>query len=180
MTKLIEQDIWNWIKNYIEINHKFYDYKFPPCPYAKATRLKGLMSVNAYTTGNPIKFIQQQINDLLDEKKFNVCVMIFPSKMKWHYYLHWKIRQLNKTIIPKDFYLQYGKALKTSSRYAGMFENGPYFIVIVNKLSDVLSGSRSLLSTNYYKNWSKKHFDEVVVRRQKKVNKYIKDYDEMD
>ena len=25
----IKTDIWDWIQNYIEVNHKFYDYKFP-------------------------------------------------------------------------------------------------------------------------------------------------------
>ena len=71
--------------------------------------------------------------------------------------------------------MQYGKALNTSSGYPGIFENGPYFIVILNKLSDVLLAHQSLLYTNYYKNWDKKHFNEVVVRRQQALNKYTKE-----
>jgi hypothetical protein len=53
----IEQDIWNWITNYIEVNHEFYNYKFPPCPYARTARLKGSVDIVAYESGNIKKFI---------------------------------------------------------------------------------------------------------------------------
>ena len=71
-----------------------------------------------------------------------------------------------------DYYTQYGIALKTKSRYPGLFENGPYFIVIINKLSDVIAGHESLLSTNYYNHWAQSHYDSVVTRRQEFYQKY--------
>ena len=72
----------------------------------------------------------------------------------------------------KDYYSQYGFALNTKSQYPGLFNSGPYFIVIINKLSDVLSGHQALLNTDYYKPWANHHYDAVVNRRQKMYEKY--------
>jgi hypothetical protein len=169
----IESDIWDWIKNYLEVDHEFYDYKFSPCPYARGARLKNQIDVVAWEGGSLIDFISFQSNKLIEEKKFNVCVMVFPTRVKYFFWLTWAINRLNRNIISKDFYAQYGIALKTKSKYFD-FVMGPYFIVIVNRLSDVLSGFRSLSNTGYYKPWEKHHYDAVVTRRQHLYEKYRK------
>ena len=175
MKTKIEKDIWNWITDFIEVNHKFYNYKFPPCPYAKSARLKGLVNVTAYTSGSYSGFIDQEIEKFLNDKKYNVQIFIFPSYLRWFFHLRWKIHQLNKQLIPKDYYAQYGWARPTKSQYPGFFKSYPYFIVIVNKLSDVLDGHKSLLSTDYYDQWEKSHYNNVVVRRNNMFKKFKKD-----
>jgi hypothetical protein len=85
--------------------------------------------------------------------------MAFPMRMRWYFHLHFMLNRLNKELVPQDLYIQYGKT-------------DQYFIVITNKLSDVLDGHKSLLKTDYYKNWSKDHYDAVVERRQKIYEKY--------
>jgi hypothetical protein len=166
MKNQIEKDIWDWITGYVEVNHKFYDYKFPPCPYAKAARLKGLVDVCAYQSGGAIKFIEEQTFDIVNNNKYNIRVMIFPHRYKWHFRIKRFVENLNKQIISKDYYAQYGFALKTRCQYPGLFNSGPYFIVIVNKLSDVLAGHQALLNTDYYKPWAEHHYNAVVTRRQ--------------
>jgi hypothetical protein len=165
MKKQIEQDIWDWIKSYIEADHEFYNYKFPPCPYAKAARLKGLVNVTAYESGSISQFIKNNI-----ESTHNVKVLVLPPKVRWYYHIHWLLKQLNKKLIPLDRYVQYGKAATTDSRYAGL--KGPYFIIIVNVLSDVIAGHRALSFSDYYKDWDKHHYDSVVVRRNKMIEQY--------
>lgn len=164
MNQQIKQDIWDWITGYIEVNNEFYDYKFPPCPYAKSARLKGLVDVSVYMSGNPYAFAKKQVADLITEKKFNVRIMAFPYWMRWLYPLHWALRKLNQRLIGNDFYIQYGKIVDVVDR--------SYFIVIVNKLSDVLAGQTLLNKTDYYKNWSTKHYQAVVTRRQEAFDKY--------
>jgi hypothetical protein len=159
MNNEIEQNIWNWIIEYIEVENEFYNYKFPPCPYAKSARLKGIVDVVAYNSGSPYKFIKQQIEDLNTHRKFNIKVMAFPMRMRWYFHLHFLLNRLNKELVPRDLYIQYGKTDK-------------YFIVITNKLSDVLDGHKSLLKTDYYKNWSKDHYKAVVERRETLYKKY--------
>jgi hypothetical protein len=169
--KNVEQEIWDWIINYIEVNHKFYNYKFPPCPYARSARLKGQLDVSVYESGGVIKFIKNQIEQL-QKVNLNTQVMVFPARMRYYFWLPPMIRSLNKSVIPLDYYLQHGTAIKTKSSYDELLKNKPYFIVVVNKLSDVLDGHASLLRTDYYKPWAKHHYSAVVTTRQKLYEKY--------
>jgi hypothetical protein len=171
----VEQDIWDWITNFIEATNSFYNYKFPPCPYAKAARLKGLVDVVAYESGSVTSWIQTHIDQLILDNQFDVRVMVFPAHVRWFFHVHWHVQQLNKTIISKDFYAQYGRAVQTASRYPGLFSGQPYFIVIVNRLTPVLDGHKSLMSTDYYDPWSQQHFADVVTRRQRMYEKYKKE-----
>jgi len=175
MVDNVEQDIWDWVINYIEVPNEFYNYKFPPCPYARSARLKGLMDVTAYQDGSIKDFINSQVNDIVENKKFDVRVMVFPAQVRWYFHVHSHVQNLNKKIIPHDYYVQYGRALQTTSQYPGFFKGKPYFIVIVNKLSNVLAGHMSLLTTDYYENWSPSHYTNIVTRR-KEAYENLTDY----
>jgi hypothetical protein len=168
----IEKDIWDWIVNYIEVNHSFYDYKFPPCPYAKSARLKGLLSVTAYDHSGSFSFINKTIDKYLVDDEHTVCVMTFPNYMKWNPLLRLFLRNKNKSLIPKDSFIQYGTAITTSSKFDGIGKGKPYFIVIINKLSDVMKGHKELLKTSYYTNWSDFHYYDVVEKRNEMIKKF--------
>jgi hypothetical protein len=45
---------------------------------------------------------------------------------------------------------------------------------MVNQVNPVLDGHKSLLRTDYYKNWASEHWNNVVVRRQELYEKYQK------
>ena len=164
LAQQVKQDILRWITEFVEVNHKFYDYKFPPCPYARQARLKGLVDVHAYEQ-NPIKFTRDQIDDLVQHKNFNVRVLAFPYWMRWNYLLRWKITQRNRSLVKHDYYAQFGAAISTQSAYPGLFKNKPYFIVIINKATDVIQAQATLERTDYYNKWTKKHYHNVVVKR---------------
>jgi hypothetical protein len=160
----IELDIWQWITEFVEKNHKFYDYRFPPCPYARQARLKGLVDVHA-CQGNSYLFTHQQIADLVKHKKYNVRVLAYPYWQRWNYPLRWWITWRNRSLVDDDYYAQFGAAVSTTSKYPGLFKNKPYFIVIINKVSDVIAAQESLARTDYYKNWTDTHYHNVVVKR---------------
>jgi hypothetical protein len=173
--ELVCKDIENWLKEYIEVNHAFYNYKFPPCPFAKSARLKGMISIKAYHNQGFKTFVNNSVDELLNDDQKNVSILAFPSYFKWNLTVKWFINSINKILVPKDYYAQFGTALKTTSRYP--WSNGkPYFIVIVNKLSDVLDGHKSLLKTDYYTPWADHHYDDVVLRREKMYRKYTKSH----
>ena len=167
MNNPIESDAWCWITDYIEVNHEYYNYKFPPCPYAKTARLNGMVKVSAYEYGSLIEFVKSQVDDTHDVK-----VMFFPSYIKWFFPFKIFLKSYNKFLVKKDFYIQFGTAVGTHSKYPGVFYGQPYYVVIINKLSDVLNAHNSLSKTDYYKKWDKKHFTDVVTRRQKMFEKY--------
>ena len=172
ISKTVEDDIWSWIKDYIEVNNKFYDYKFPPCPYAKAARQQGLVTVKAYQEGSVKDFIKNSVYELVDDPDHDITVLAMTPRKAWTWGIKRLIRQLNAKVIPQGYYIQYGTAVKTSSKYPGLFNSGKYFVVLVNQLGPVLDGHQALLKTDYYKPWSKKHYDAVVTRRQQLYDKY--------
>ena len=168
----VENDIRDWIINFIEVNHKFYNYKFPPCPYARAARLKGQLDISVYESGNKLEFINNQIDQLITLPNLKTRVIVFPPSIKYYFWLPLMIRQINKRIIGSDYYAQYGTAINTQSAYGGLLKNKPYRIVIVNKLSDVLEGHSALLKTDYYQPWAQHHYRTVVTVRQKLYDKF--------
>ena len=170
----IEQDITAWLVEYIEKNHKFYNYKFPPCPYAKSARLANQIDICPYQSGSMSTFVRDCVDQLINNSDRTVSIVVFPYYARWNYYLKYVIDNLNKKIVNRDFYAQYGIALTTQNRFSGPWQGYPYFIVIINKLSDVLDGHRALLKTDYYTPWAKHHYDAVVNRRQQKIDKYKK------
>ena len=169
----VEQDIWHWITDYVEQDHKFYNYKFPPCPYARTARLKGLVDVQAYNSGSPFKFVRKQVDNLLADKKYNVRVLAFPAVYRWLKPLHWYINHLNKQLVNSDYYMQYGRAVNTQTT-TGLFKGKPYFIVIINYWPDVIRGQAALERTDYYSAWPSSHFNAIVTRRQRVLDKYVK------
>jgi hypothetical protein len=169
MKEQIEQDVWKWITDYIEVNHEFYDNKFAPCPFAKRARLKGQVSVVAWQIGSYKKFIQEQLNDLTQSEQ-TVKVMVFPPSFRYAYLTRYYIKRLNKKIVADDYYIQCGNAIDTDSKYSGL--SGNYSVAIINKLSDVLSGHNALKSTTYYDNWTEHHYYNVVGVRQNVKDEY--------
>lgn len=170
----VERDIWDWIVNYIEVDNKFYDYKFPVCPYARSARLSGIVTVVAWEQHSVKQFIQQQVRAIVSDPDHDICVLVMPPRKKWIWGIKNLIAKLNAEVIPSGYFVQYGTAVKTKSRYPGWFNQGRYFVVFVNKLEPVLQGHQQLIRTDYYKPWSKKHYEDVVVRRQKLYETYLK------
>jgi len=161
---IIRQDIYDWVENFIEKNHEFYNYKFPPCPFAKAARLKGLMDIQVWKKGSFMQFVKDHATAMHDDN-FAVRILVFPHSLKYRFWMKKNIAELNTKLVSLDLYAQIGSAIQTTSKYPGLLETGPYGIVIINKLSDILSGHQSLLKTDYYKSWSEEHYNAVVTRR---------------
>jgi hypothetical protein len=178
LVKQIETDIWEWLTNYIEVEHKFYDYKFPVCPFAKAARLKGEVAVKVYESGNIKQFIKSAVTETIADPEHNICIMIMPPRARWTLGLRKMIDKLNQDIMSQDYFIQMGGAVNTNSLYPGMFNQGNYFAVFLNQLNPVLQGHKYLLTTDYYSYWSKKHYRDVVIRRQETYDNYLKTHKE--
>lgn len=170
----VTQDIMDWIINFVEVPHKFYDYKYAPCPFAKKQRELGNIQPFVYEGGGVLNHFWKHIDTIDPEDNFTK-LFIFPARVKWYYHFRFIINQLNKKFIPHNMYLQYGVAKGTSSRYPGPMQGKPYFLVTTNKISLLTGGYKSLMeSGGYYDKWSKEHFKTVVERRNRAIDKYSK------
>jgi hypothetical protein len=172
--QIIEQDIWDWINNFVTEKNDFYDFKFPPCPYARQAVLNKTVDVLAWHSGNVRAFIKQGAVQMRDTPSLTTRVMVFPPKTQLAWGLSDYVEQLNAELISDNVFLNTGVAKTTISQYPGSPSKEPYFIVIANSLAAVLSGAKALQHTDYYQNWPAEHYALVVERRERMANLYGK------
>lgn len=157
-----KEDILAWVKEFIEVNHEFYNYKFPPCPYAKSARLAGLLNIVACEDSSISDFVHDNIRDIIVDSKYTVTILVLPDRARYYFWIRWWLQYLNRRLVAADCYAQYGVA---------RIKDREYRIIIVNRLSDIIDGHESLIKTDYYKNWTAQHYNAVVTRRQKIMDK---------
>jgi hypothetical protein len=115
-TEIIKQDVYDWVRDYIEANHAFYNYKFPPCPFAKSARLKGMLDIQVWQKGSYYNFVEQYANDMQSNTNFAVRILVFPHSLKYRFWMKRSIAKLNTKFVSMDLYAQIGSAIKTKSK----------------------------------------------------------------
>ena len=172
----IEQEIMQWMKEFIVVPNEFYDGKFAPCPYAQAALLARAVDVAVWQSGDPRRFIREQASTMRDSAGIQTRVIVFPPRVQWSLGISDFVDTLNTELIPDDTFLNTGVAKTTKSLYPGSADQ-PYFIVVVNSLTAVLRGAKSLQKTNYYDKWPSSHRRIVVDRRADMAERYRKSRD---
>lgn len=169
----VEEDIWNWINEFVTTPNEFYDFKFAPCPYARQAVMTGTVDVRVWRSGDARVFIRESAMDMRDNPQLTTRVMAFPCRVQFQWGIHDFVEKLNAELTADNVFLNPGIAKTTRSRYPGS-AGQPYFIVVANRLAAVLSGCESLKGTNYYKDWPKEHYELVVERRARMAKQYGK------
>jgi len=170
--QLVEQDIWAWIHDFVTTANEFYDYKFPPCPFARQAVLSKKVDVQVWQTGNVREFIRDNAVKMRESPSLTTLVMAFPSKTRFQWGINEYVEELNAKMISSNVFLNTGVAKTTKSKYPGSPSREPYFIVIANSLDAVMSGAEALSKTDYYKNWPAAHYALVVERRARMAKQY--------
>lgn len=167
----IEADLWVWMREFVAVKNDFYGKKFPPCPYAQKALMQETVDVAVWRSGDVKQFIRERAEDMRDNPKLTTRVMGFPPRVQQAWGISEFVEALNRELIRDNVFLNTGIAKTSVSRYPGSNGN-PYFIVVANSLEAVLKGAEALLSTEYYADWPKSHFEIVVERRAKMAARY--------
>jgi hypothetical protein len=168
----IEEDIWTWIKEFVTAANEFYNYKFPPCPFARQAVASKMVDVQVWRTGNVREFIRGHAIGMRDTPTLTTRVMAFPPQTRFQWGINDYVEELNAELIASNVFLNTGVAKTTKSQYPGSAGKEPYFIVIANSLEAVLSGAEALTKTDYYKNWPAAHYAHVVERRARMAKQF--------
>jgi hypothetical protein len=171
---IVSQDMWTWLKTFVTVKNEFYNNKFAPCPYALAAILDEQVDVKVYVTGSVRAYIRDMSFQLRDTPKLSTRVIAFPPRIQWEWGISEYVETLNAELIGDGVFLNTGITKTMNSRYPGSASNDPYFIVVANRLDAVLSGSKALQRTAYYKNWPRAQYDLVVERRDRMAKRYSK------
>ena len=168
----VEQDIWAWINDFVTVTNEFYNYKFPPCPYARQAVMSKTVDVQVWQSGNVREFIKDNAEKMRDSPSLTTRVMAFPPKTRFQWGINDYVEQLSAEMISTNVFLNTGVAKTTRSRYPGSSGKEPYFIVIANSVAAVMGGAEALMKTDYYKNWPAAHYAHVVERRARMTKRY--------
>ncbi|HRX82631.1 MAG TPA: hypothetical protein P5307_26370 [Pirellulaceae bacterium] len=168
----VGQDIWAWLKEFVTVKNEFYRGKFAPCPYALSAILADQVDVKVYLRGNVRSFIRQKSIELRDSKNLSTRVMAFPPRVQWQWGISEYVESLNAELISDGIFLNTGVTKTMNSSYPDSSGNNPYFIVVANRIDAVLSGSKALQRTAYYKDWPREQYELVVERRDRMAKKY--------
>ena len=172
LEKMVFDDLWRWLNEFVTVDNEFYNFKFAPCPYAKPAIANGKVDVTVYLSGDVRTYIRERTIEMRDNPKLSTRVMAFPLRIQWQWGISEFVEALNKEQIPNNVFLNTGVTKTMKSRYPGSADNEPYFIVVANRLDAVLSGAESLERTDYYKNWPKEQYKLVVERRARMAQLY--------
>lgn len=169
----IEQDLWTWLNEFVSVSSDFYDFKYAPCPFAKAALLSESVDVVVWRSGDVRECIRESAIGMRDNADIATRVIAFPPRTQMAWGISDFVETLNAELIPDNLFLNTGVAKTTTSRYPGAAD--PYFIVVVNTLDAVLRGTEALQKSIYYDNWPKEHYTIVVERRQRLAERYGRD-----
>lgn len=166
----VEQDLWTWLREFVTVSNDFYDFKYAPCPFAKAALLSESVDVVVWRSGDVRECIRDAAVDMRDNSDLTTRVIAFPPRTQMAWGITDFVEMLNAELIPDNLFLNTGVAKTTTSRYTG--SDDPYFIVVVNSLDAVLKGTAALQKSPYYDNWPKEHYAIVVERRARLAERY--------
>jgi hypothetical protein len=168
----IEQDIWKWINEFVTVPNEFYNFKFPPCPFARQAVMAKTVDVKAWRSGDVRAFIRAGAMGMRDNPDLTTRVLAFPPRVELQTGINAFVDSFNEKMIPDNVFMNTGVARTTSSRYPGPDFKKPYFIVVANSLAPVLDGCETLKRTQYYKDWPKEHYGIVVERRARMAEQF--------
>lgn len=173
LEQIVVADIWKWINGFVTVPNEFYNFRFPPCPYAKQAVLSKTVDVKAWLTGDVRAFIKDSSVGMRDDPKLTTRVMAFPPRIQFMWGINDFVESVNIELLADGLFLNTGVAKTSVSRYPGS-KKDPYFIVVANSVDPVLAGAEALARTDYYKDWPASHYAIVVERRARMAKQFGK------
>ena len=165
--KISPQDyITNWLKTFVEVPHPVFG-NMPPCPFAQKARIDGKILFREIQEEEPDSNCWTWI-DRHNFKKHEVLCMILPGTRWKPDYTKKIASQLNSVYMSKDVVvLEDHPKIKEEVKGISL-SNGKYILLLAQRLSKLNRFSDQLVTTDYYKNWTKKHLADVVKWRDQK------------
>lgn len=157
----IQQQLDQWLVNFVEANHEGLN-NWPPCPYARSARLRGLI---ATVFAEPQQFkdaIYQGMQTLADQ---DVVVICFDHHNIDPQALQEFVEGINRDIMPQDFVVLDDHPHSPEYVNGVCMNFGVCGLLLLQRLSKLTDASQRLQSQGYYNAWDAKALAEVVTWR---------------
>ena len=160
----IKTELDRWLVEFVEASNPALG-TWPPCPYAKAARLSGMIQVKFAGVLELVDVIRESITTL--ENK-DVVVICFDHETISPEDLQEFVAGMNKTLMPTNYVIledhpnapEYVNQVKMNFGLCGL--------LVMQKLDKLNTASDKLRTQGYYDTWDQRAVDEVVTWRYEK------------
>lgn len=160
----IKTELDRWLVEFVEVNNSALN-NWPPCPYAKAARLSGMIGTVFCEVSEFDSVVRESIEQLQHKDVIVVCFdhnMIDPVELQ-----SW-VAGMNKMLMSMDYVIledhpnapEYVNQLKMNFGHCGL--------LVIQRLSKLNNAADKLRSLGYYDSWNQRALDEVVSWRYEK------------
>ena len=158
----VREDIENWITGFVEIPHPALG-NWPPCPYARRSRLAGSFDVRLGT--QPYQDLQGLAATGLQGKE----VVVYAYRPgSWPYLdFHQQLERANQDfLLAKDLIVLEDHPYDLEMVNGVCLNQGTYALSMVQGLSDLNSKARVMSHKGFYKSWPEEYLANLFNHRQ--------------
>jgi hypothetical protein len=157
----IKSELDRWLVEFVETGRPELG-NWPPCPYAKAARLSGMIGTKFATVTEFVDVIRESVDTLTSK---DVVVVCFDHNTISPEHLQEFVQSMNKMLMPTDYVIledhpdapEYVNGVKMNFGLCGL--------LVIQRLSKLNNAADKLRSQGYYDSWDPKALTEVVTWR---------------
>ena len=158
MTTEFEEYIRDWILKDLSKPVALLN-NLPKCPFAKKALLD--QKVKFFKASGDLNYVVKEITKHWKDDEIEVAVIHLDWNVKTDE-IERIVNVYNKLYEPKDFLLLDDHVEVEEKIEDVDFSNGQYNILLLQRKSKIVDARKQLKKLNYYKNWPKEYYDEVV------------------
>lgn len=160
----IKAELDRWMVEFVEANNAQLG-NWPPCPYARAARVSGMIEVIFASVPELISAVRESVDTLATK---DVVVICFDHTTISPEHLQEFVADTNKMLMPIDYVIledhpnapEYVNDVNMNFGHCGL--------LVIQKLSKLNNAADKLKGQGYYDTWDQEALDEVVTWRYEK------------
>jgi hypothetical protein len=157
----VKKDIEDWIVNFVEVPHPALG-GFPPCPYARSSRLKN--SYEVYLGMNPYFDLKNQARMGMGGKE--VIIYVYDPKEWNHALFSASLHSANTEFLLHNDMLALEDHPEDVENVNGLIMNqGTYALALVQSLSDLNAKAKTMANKGFYDAWPEDYLQALFQHR---------------
>ena len=158
----VKNDIEQWIVNFVEVPHPALG-GFPPCPYARSSRLKNSYAV--FLGADPYYDLKNRGRQGMGN--LEVVIYVYDPKEWNHDMLAGSIELVNKEVLlPRDMLALEDHPDDVEIVNGVSMNQGTYALALVQSLGDLNTKAQQMASKGFYDSWPRDYLSALFQHRE--------------
>ena len=158
----VKKDIEQWIVNFVEVPHPALG-NFPPCPYARSSRLKN--SYDVFIGTDPYYDLKNRAKYGMGNKE--VIIYVYDPKEWPHDLFSSSLEQANQDfLLAADLLTLEDHPADVEIVNGVCMNQGTYALALVQSLSDLNNRARAMARRGFYDSWPEDYLTALFQHRE--------------